>query len=62
MTRYNDKTNEYIYGMEEITTSNKHTIFQEKFKDDVFKLEDTRYNEKFLGAINFVLAAVVIYF
>lgn len=62
MTRYNDKTNEYIYGMEEITTSNKHTVFQEKFKDDVFKLEDTRYNEKFLGAINFVLAAVVIYF
>ncbi|MBE6082825.1 MAG: ABC transporter ATP-binding protein [Tissierellaceae bacterium] len=62
MTRYNDKTNEYIYGMEEITTSNKHTIFQEKFKDDVFKLEDTRYNEKFLGAINFVLAAIVIYF
>ncbi len=62
MTRYNDKTNEYIYGMEEITTSNTHNIFQKKFKYDVLKLEDTRYNEKFLGVINFILAAAAIYF
>lgn len=62
MTRYNDKTNEYIYGLEEIITSNKRNIFQEKFKDDVFQLENTRYNEKFLGIINSSLAAVTIYF
>src|SRR5699024_8959822 len=32
------------------------------FKADVLQLEDTRYNEKFLGVINFILAAFAIYF
>lgn len=62
MARYNDKTNEYVYAMEEIITSNNNNIFQRKFKADVLQLEDTRYNEKFLGVINFILAAFAIYF
>ena len=62
ITQYNDKVNEYTYGMEEIITSNKYNIFQKKFKDDVFQFENIRYNEKFIGVINFVLAAVAIYF
>src|SRR5699024_7376491 len=44
MARYNDKTNEYVYAMEEIITSNNNNIFQRKFKADVLQLEDTRYN------------------
>lgn len=62
MTRYNDKANEYIYGMEEIKTSNNSNIFQKKFKDDVFKLENTRYDEKFLTVLNFILSAITVYF
>lgn len=61
MTKYNDKTNEYIYGMEEVITSNNLNLFKEKFKEDAESLEKTRYKSQVLGAIDSALAQIGVY-